>query len=258
MRIPSKDPIPVVRIREKLDEYTGRRDYEGAARHLDYWRMEAQAASDRRGEFVVLNEMMGVFRKMGDRDRALQSAESAVSMIARLGNGDTISAGTAYVNAGTVCDRFGLPEKALLHFEKAKAIYENSLPQEDDRLGGLYNNMALVLAELCRYDEAFSLYEKALSIMGKQPNGALEQAITYLNMANAAEAQKGMEAAEEDIFQYLETAEALINDPALPRNGYYAFVCEKCAPTFEYYGWFLTAGELKRTAEALYAQGGRA
>ena len=34
--------------------------------------------------------------------------------------------------------------------------------------------------------------------------------------------------------------------------GYYAFVCEKCAPTFEYYGYFLAAQDLNERAEAGY------
>ena len=37
--------IPLMRIREKLDEYTSRRDYDGAARHLEYWRAEAEASA---------------------------------------------------------------------------------------------------------------------------------------------------------------------------------------------------------------------
>ena len=38
------------------------------------------------------------------------------------------------------------------------------------------------------------------------------------------------------------------------RIGYYAFVCEKCAPVFEYYGYFLTADRFRETAEKIYAE----
>ena len=245
--------IPITRVREKLDAYVGRRDYESAARHLEYWRMEAQAGRDAEGEFFVLNEMMGVYRKMGDREKALASARDALALIPVVCNGDAISGGTAYVNAGTVLDCFGDPAGALEHFKEARRIYIKTLPEDDERLGGLYNNMALTLADLARYEEAFRYFEMALNIMGRQQHGQLEQAITYLNMANAAEASRGMEEAEEEIGQYLQKAEELILDPSLPRNGYYAFVCEKCAPTFEYYGWFLTAAELSGAAERIYA-----
>ena len=37
-----------------------------------------------------------------------------------------------------------------------------------------------------------------------------------------------------------------------PDPGYYAFVCEKCAPAFSYYGYFLAAQELERRAKEIY------
>ena len=88
--------------------------------------------------------------------------------------------------------------------------------------------------------------------MGKVKNGELEQAITYLNLADLKAAELGHEAAEAYIEEYLEKAKALIDTPELPRNGYYAFVCEKSAPTFDYYGYFLYADELKKTAGRIY------
>ena len=252
-RCKSIPQIPVMRIREKLDSYTDRKDYDGAARHLEYWLAEAKAAGDLRGEFVVRNEMMGVFRKKNDRDKAIESAEAAIALISELENGDTISAGTAYVNAGTVYDCFGDPEKAIGCFDEARKIYEAELDGGDERLGGLYNNMALALVDLGRYGEASAYYEKALTVMGKQPAGQLEQAITYLNIANLKEAETGLEAADEQIFGCLENAERLLKDPSLAHNGYYAFVCEKCAPTFSYYGWFTAAAELQKEADRIYA-----
>ncbi len=246
-----KRPIPVARIRERVDALTGKKDYDGAARLLEYWREEARAAGDLRGEFVVLNEMMGVYRKMEKEEKAMDSAAGALALIPVLDMGETISAGTAYVNAGTVCDCFGYPDRALAHFETAQRIYESSLDPGDERLGGLYNNMALALADQDRYEEAFHYYALALDVMAQQPYGKAEQAITCLNMANAAEEARGPEAAEEEICGYLQQAETLLKDPVLPRNGYYAFVCEKCAPTFSYYGWFLTAAELEEAAAGI-------
>ena len=88
--------------------------------------------------------------------------------------------------------------------------------------------------------------------MAQAEHGALEQAITYLNMADAAEAEKGLLDASETIDTCLETAQALLDTPTLARDGYYAFVCEKCAPTFEYYGWFAAANDLNERAKAIY------
>ena len=111
--------------------------------------------------------------------------------------------------------------------------------------------MALTLTSLGRYGEADDLFRRALGVMAGAPNGALEQAITYLNMADAAYAQFGSEA-DGQINEYLETALGLLEDETLERNGYYAFVCEKCAPTFGFYGLGAFEEELSRRAREIY------
>ena len=123
--------------------------------------------------------------------------------------------------------------------------------KNDARLGGLYNNMALALTVCGRYDEAENMFRRAITVMEKQEHGEPEQAITWLNMADAAEAALGAEGAEETVEEYLDRAEELLNTESLPRNGYYAFVCEKCAPVFGHYGYFAAEAELKRRAKEI-------
>lgn len=245
-------PIDTRRFIEKLDSYYSKNDYAGAERHLKYWLSEAKSGNDLRGQFTVYNEMMGIYRKTGRFDEAKEASEKALSLISSLGIENSAAAGTAYVNAATVCKTFGMSDKAMPLFEKAKAVYEKTLKENDARTGGLYNNMALSLADLHRYGEAIDYYKKAIEIMQKNENGELEAAISYLNMANAKEAQAGAEAAEEFISDCVEKAKELIDTPTLKRDGYYAFVCEKCAPTFEYYGYFLYANELKELSKKIY------
>ena len=88
--------------------------------------------------------------------------------------------------------------------------------------------------------------------MKKIKNGELEQAITHLNIADLFEQKDGIEKAENEINLRLDTAEKLLDTETLPKNGYYAFVCEKCAPTFLYYGRFAYANELKKRAKEIY------
>ena len=249
---PKIKPVPQQRIIQKMDEYMGRRDYAGAERHLLYWLEEARRGGDRRGELLLHNELVGHYRKVGDRDKALSHADEALALLGELDFDGTVSAGTTYTNAATACNAFGENRRALDLFEKARAAYEASPRTRPELLGGLYNNMALTYAAEGRFDEAFALYEKALAVMDRVPGGALEQAITCLNMADATAAQKGMEQAEGEIEALLDRAWALLNRPEPPQDGYYAFVCEKCAPTFSYYGYFLAAEELTNRAEALY------
>ena len=247
----SAQPVPVGRIMDKLREYEDKNDWPGVERHLKYWLAEAEANRDERGQLMLNNELMGYYRKQGRQDEAFAHADRAVELVEKLGMEDTVTAGTTWVNAGTVREAFGDPVGGLVFFGNARANYEKNLPEGDGRLGGLYNNMALSLAVCGRYEEATEMFRKAIEVMKKQEYGELEQAITWLNMADAAEAALGPEAAEDTVEEYLETAENLLNTESLPRNGYYAFVCEKCAPVFGHYGWFMTEAELKRRAEEI-------
>jgi len=91
-----------------------------------------------------------------------------------------------------------------------------------------------------------------MALMETVPNGVLEMAITCLNRANAIEDEVGLEDGESRICGLLDRAEELLDTPSVPRDGYYAFVLEKCAPTFSYYGYFLAAQRFEETAAAIY------
>ncbi|MBR0368277.1 MAG: tetratricopeptide repeat protein [Clostridia bacterium] len=245
-------PVPQQRIRDRMDAYMSRRDYEGAERHLRYWLEEARAGRDRRGELMVLNELVGHYRKTGNRDGAMACADAALGLVDALDLSGSISEGTTCVNIATAMNAFGENAEALGLFERARAAYEASPAAEPGLLGGLYNNMALTCASLRRWDEAEALYDKATDQMARAPHGALEQAITCLNMANLVEDRDGMEAGESRIYDLLDRASALLDTEDIPHDGYYAFVCEKCAPTFEYYGYFADAERLRQEAARIY------
>ena len=239
------------RILEKLDEYLNKNDYSSAERHLLYWLSEAEANSDHRTLILMANELMGLYRKLGRREEAISFAEKALTKTEELGIGEQVGAATTYLNSATVYKAFGMAERSMPLFEKAKRIYESSLSENDDRLAGLYNNMALSLVDLRRFEEADVYYKKAISIMEKAADGAPNIAITYLNMASASEAEKGLEDGAEIIGEYLEKARTLLENYE-KRDGYYAFVCEKCASVFGYYGHFFYEKELKERATAIY------
>ena len=253
---PEVRPIPQQRVIEKMDEHMSRRDYAGAERHLLYWLEEARLGHDLRGQLMVENELVGHYRKTGERDKAFAHADVALALLDELGFEGTISSGTTYVNVATAMGAFGEHERAFELFGRARAAYETSAATRPELLGGLYNNMALTCVELRRYTEAYELYDLALAQMARVAGGELEQAITYLNMADAAVAEKGMEAAEGQVYDLLDRAYELFDTTTAPRDGYYAFVCEKCAPTFAHYGYFLAADDLTERARELYEAAG--
>ncbi len=249
---PEVTPIPVGRIIDKLDSYLNKNDYDAAERHLKYWLNEADTCNDMHGKLTMLNEQIGLYRKTGKELECLRAISGALSLADSMDMEQSVTYGTTLINAATGYKAFGKANEALPLYRKAQVIYETNLKSNDARLGGLYNNMALTFTELEAYREAEDLYNKAIEVMKKQENGELEVAITCLNLADLVAAESGLEDGAEEIEKYLSKAEELLNTEGIPKDGYYAFVCEKCAPVFGYYGYFLTEQELNEKAREIY------
>ncbi len=241
--------IPVDRIIRKIDALFDKNDYAAAGRILEHWEKEARLLKDRRGELSVQSELMGYYRKTGEKEKGLKSVERGLELVKLLGGEDGVSSATVYLNAATTLKAFGEAERALPLYEKAENIYGARLDENDARRAGLYNNHALALVDLKRYKEAESLYKRALAVMEKAEHGQADAAVTYVNMAHLYETWQND---EEKISACMEQAEELLNTPSLPRNGYYAFVCSKCAPSFGYFGYFLVDEELQKRAKEIY------
>ena len=242
--------IPKDRILEKLDSLLAENDYSGAKRLLEYWLSEAEYTNDGQGILLIKNEMMGLFRKLGEREQALKNAEDALMQIEKMGIGENVGAATTYLNCATVFKAFELPDDALKLFERAKTIYERELNEHDERLAGLYNNMGLALTDLKRFSEANARNEKALSILKTLPQMEPEQAITYLNMATALEEEKGMD--DPLINGLCNKAMECLEAGKDRTDGHYAFVMEKCLTVFGYYGFTDYAKELNRRCRRIY------
>ncbi|MBO4326891.1 MAG: tetratricopeptide repeat protein [Clostridia bacterium] len=237
--------IEIDRVLGRLDRLLAAKDYSAAEAHLKYWLGEAEACGDKAARLTVLNELMGFYRRGGSEESARRYAQAAIE-----GYGsdndfcNTVFFATTCLNAATVYKAFGEPERALPLYERCRSIYDRKLEPDDVRYGGLYNNMGLALAELGRVDEARSAFDAAISV--QEPFGsetALDRAITWLNICDLEEAENS-----EAIDSCIEKAYELIIDPSIPRDAYYAFVCEKCAPVFGFYGYFIYEKELSEEA----------
>lgn len=244
--------IPKDRVLEKLDSLLRANDYQGAKRLLQYWLSEAEFSRDAGGVLLMQNELMGLCRKLGDRENALRYAQDALDQVGKMGIEDNVGAATTYLNSATVCKAFGLAEDALNLFQTAREIYERELPATDERMAGLYNNMGLALVDLKRFEEANVLYQKALAVLRSVPDKEPEQAITYLNMATGAETEYGLTAAQEKIKELALKAMDCLDAGKDRTDGNYAFVCEKCASVFGYYGFEAYAKELTERYGRIY------
>ena len=236
----------------ELDNILSRNDYSSARDFLEKWVEIAQNQNDNKSLFSLCNECIGLYRKIGDRDNCYKYCQKALNLLSALNMESTVTGATGFINCATAYKAFGEAEKSIPLFEKAVYLYEALLPENDPKLAGLYNNFALSLVDLKDFEKAFELYEKAIRVLDRNPQFNLEQAVSYLNMANAVEAQKGLEDACEEIDVLLDKAQWVLDEKHSETDGNYAFVCEKCASTFGYYGRFLYEKELKERARAIY------
>ena len=251
--VPDTRPCPraldVPQVIQELDAlYEQGRDSQ-AERFLEAQREKASLAGDWRGELSMLSELMGQYCRSKNKEKGLKSVEDGLRLIREHNMGQTLSGATVMLNAATTMKCFGQAESSIPVFSHVCRVYAQSLDPMDYRFAGLYNNMALSCADAGRYEEAERYYQLAMKIMSKLPAGENEIAVTLCNLAELYDRQD-----HEDmrIGQCMERAWEVLNTPGLPRDGYHAFNIAKCAPSFDYFGYFLWAKELKERAEKIY------
>lgn len=244
--------INIQKFIESFDDLLSKNKYSSACDFLEATIIEAEELQDTSALFTLYNECIGIYRKIGKKEKCYFYCNKALETTELLNMSENVSGATTFINCATAYKAFGEAEKGISYFEKAKKIYEEKLPENDKRLAGLYNNFALALVDLKRFDEAIALYEEAIGVLNKHTTAQPETAISYLNMANAVEAREGLENACEEIDCLLDKAEEILNITQAENDGNYAFVCEKCAPTFGYYGRFFYEEELKERTRKIY------
>lgn len=209
----------------------------------------AREIGDWRGELSMLSELLGQYRRSMNELKGIACINDALRLIREHRMGQTVSGATVMLNAATTLKCFGRAKESLPIFTHVSRVYSDSLDPSDYRFPGLYNNMALSYADLGDIDSAERFFNLALKLIAAIPNSGNDMAVTYCNMAEMY-AKSDLE--DERIEACMEMAWECLNAPGLPRDGYHAFTASKCAPSFDYFGYFLYAKELKERAESIY------
>ncbi len=250
--------IPIVRIIDKIDQMLDKDDLQGAKRVLEYWESEAKALNDSKGLLEVLSEQIGLYRKLGEKEKGLAAVNEALALLACSGTCSSVGDATIYLNCATTMKAFGKADEAMQYYEIAKEQYEKSLPKDDYRLAGLYNNYATALCDLHRFDEGREYYQKAIDLL-KTKGGFCELAVSYVNLAHLVfdEAQANGKECDDEIDALMQKAYDCLEDEAFERDGNYAFVCSKCASAFGFFGFFNEKAELEKRAKEIYENNGK-
>ncbi len=247
---PAGESVPVPEIIRRLDAlYDSGREGE-AGDYLVRWRETAAARGDWRGELSVLSELMGHYRRSRDEEKGLAAVEDGLALLRAHSMGGTVSGATVMLNAATTMKCFGRAEESIPLFRQAARVYSAALDPTDYRFAGLYNNMALSYSDTGDITSAERYFKMAMEVVSRCENPDNELAVTLCNMA---EMYDRADAEDARIGECMERAWEHLNAPALPRDGYHAFTISKCAPSFDYFGYFIYARELKERAERIYA-----
>ena len=227
--------------------YNGGREAE-AESFIRKHRDKARACGDWRAELSMLSELMGHYRRDRNEKAGLEAVWQGLELIKEHRLGQTVSGATVMLNAATTLKCFGRPEESVKIFCHASRVYSDNLDPKDYRFAGLYNNMALSYADIGEYEQAEKYFKMAIRIMEGCNEPGNEIAVTLCNMA---EMYSKIHHSDPRIAKCMEQAWELLNAPQLKKDGYHAFTISKCAPTFDYFGYFLWAGELKNRAEEI-------
>jgi len=246
---PTGEMIPVPEIIRELDNlYDSGKETE-AGLFLENWRERALSLGDWRGELSILSELMGHYRRSADTGKGLKAVSDGLEIIKGHRLGATVSGATVMLNAATTLKCFGQAEASIPVFHQVSRVYSDNLDPSDYRFGGLYNNMALSYVDVGNYQEAERYFKLAIKVIGSCNGSENELAVTMCNMA---EMYYKADAEDERAEKCMEQAWEYLNTPGLAHDGYHAFTISKCAPSFEFFGYFLWSKELKERSEKIY------
>ncbi len=241
--------ISISRFMGKLNACFRVNDLKEAEKTVEYWEAEARSVGDRCGLLSVLSEQLGLYRRLGKKEKALQAADLCKELLQE-NAAQGISLGTICVNLATTLCAFGREEEGLSYYDRAAQLLAGQ--EESYEYAALLNNKSSALCELRRYDEGELCLRKAIEILEKEGRHDGEIALSYLSLAHLTFDRDGE--AYEQVEKLVDLAWDYINSSRLTRDENYAFLMSKCAPSFRYFQREMEAYALEETAKEIYGK----
>lgn len=243
--------IEISRFIYQIDNCFNHNDMKAARDCIKYWESEARNVGDERGLLTVLNEAIGFYRRTQKKGKALDAMKASLVLVEKLGLEGSLSGSTIYINAATTLSFFGEEEQGLQLYEKATRCYEILNKTESYEYAALLNNKAGTLNALHRYDEAEEAWLRAVEILKKIGNHAGEIAISLVMLAHLTFDRD--DTAYEKVESLIDEAWEYINSDDQPKDGNYAYVLRKCAPSFDYFQRPAEAQAMRDVAKEIYS-----
>ena len=183
---------------------------------------QAVFEKDDASQLSILNEMIGYYRTVGLFEKCHTYSERALEKMKRLGLTSTSAYGTTLLNAATAYRASGNLGRAQELFNEALTLLESTLPPNDYRLAGLYNNASSLYQEQGDVLKAISMLDRSLSILKHHPESAIELAVTHTNKALAyfqlGQEKEGLLCLKPALEIYART----LDNPNAPTDPHYA------------------------------------
>ena len=243
------------RFLNRLDTFFNSNDLSGAGDCLKFWEKEARNANDDRSLLTILNEWLGYCRRVNNKEKALTVIEESKELIDKLKLTNSLSAATIFINAATTSSHFGKLEEGLNLYDKAKKCYIDKGATNTFEYATLLNNSAGVLNILKRYDEAEKNYEEAIEILKKLGNRDGEIGLSYVMLAHIMydRSENPDDSVYEKVESLLDEAIKYIKSDTIVRDGNFAFILDKIAPSFEYFKRMGQAKAMRNLSKEIYS-----
>lgn len=245
--------IDIARFIGRLDACFNRNDMRAARECIEYWEQEARQNGDDRGLLTVLDEAVGYYCRSKKKTKALSAMEESLSLVKTLGLSESLSGATIYINAATTLSFFGNVQEGLEVYDKAAVCYQANEKTQTYEYAALLNNKAAVLNELKRYNEAEDHWKNAIAILKKVDYHDGEIAISLVMLAHLTFDRD--DTAYEKVEALLDEAWEYVNSDNQPKDGNYAYILRKCAPSFDYFKRPMEAQAMRDVAKEIYERG---
>lgn len=143
----------------------------------------AKATNDLSLLLSAQNELVGYLRSVSNYSEAISIGREAMEILKSIGMENSIHTATTMLNTATAMRGAKMYEECIRLYEGALSIYDKNLEKNDYRIAGLFNNMSIVYENLSEYSKAKECVLKAIEIISKCEGAYIEEATSYINLA---------------------------------------------------------------------------
>lgn len=240
--------IPVAEIISECDRLFNAGQGVESGAYLEHWQLEAVKCGDLSGELSIVNELVGFYRMNKLPAKGKQAVSRALELIEKLDISDTVSGGTILLNCASALHSFCELDNAMELFQRSYASYAKNLAPDDLNFAGLLNNMSSIYADNGDFHAACACCMEASDILYKNRK-IMDHAVALVNLIQL---YLRFEPDSAKIPRLISQAFECFDAPEVPRDGYYAHTCIKCAPVFSAAGRKDYETELLKRAEKIY------